>query len=53
MSKRKIIISAFLILALVFILAACDTAREYTLKIDVEGEGTITPAPGPHKHKEN
>ena len=32
MSKRKLFISVLLILTLVFILAACDTAKEYTLK---------------------
>lgn len=53
MSKRKLFISVLLILTLVFILAACDTAKEYTLKISATEGGTVNPKPGPHKYKEN
>lgn len=53
MSKRKLFISVLLILTLVFILAACDTAKEYTLKISATEGGTVNPKPGTHKYKEN
>lgn len=42
-----------LILGLVLVLAACDTAKEFTLKIDATEGGTVTPKPGTYKHPEN
>ena len=53
MSKRKLFISVLLILGLVLVLAACDTAKEFTLKIDATEGGTVTPKPGTYKHPEN